>query len=72
METEKEWKEGRQLLFEVTGHHIVKDQDSWEMGNKCDEPYNCLSLLPWQNPDRAQKIIRVKGIDLNFQGEQSN
>lgn len=26
-ETEKEWKEDRQLLFEV-GRHIVKDQDS--------------------------------------------
>lgn len=41
------------------GHHILKDSDNQDMGNKCDESHACLRLLPGES---FQTIVQEEGI----------
>lgn len=42
------------------------------MRNKEDEPYNCLTLLPWETRIEPEKFPEMRKMDVNVLGEQSN
>lgn len=40
------------------GHQTTKESDPWEMENRWGKPYNCPSLLPWEN---FQAMVQGRG-----------